>query len=120
MIKVLRSFASLLGMTAAALCWTIGFRLTPSESAISTTLALLIGLGGVGLIYDRYWHRAWILELVALPLGFYFNVTSRYFPLPSVLIAASLLVTMFAALAGKAAAARRDPDEAEGMERGKE
>jgi lipoprotein signal peptidase len=119
-MKVLRAVASLLGMTAAALCWVIGFRLSPSQSFISTTLALLIGLGAVGLLYDRYWRRSWVLELLGLPLGFYFNVTSPYFPLPSVILAGSLLLTAAAAVAGRVAPLRQNADEVEGSERNKD
>jgi hypothetical protein len=118
-VRVLQTLAALLGFTAAGLTWVIGFRVTAHESFLSTTVALLIGLGAVGLLHEVRWRWSWILELVGLFLGFYFNPISPYFPMPSVFLAGSLLLTLAVALT--APRRRRDPDEAgEGAERAKE
>ena len=121
MSRWFRTFASLLGMSAAMLTWVIGFRIGQHESFFSTTLALLIGLGGVLQAYDRHWRWAWSLEAAALPIGFGLNPISPYFPLPAVLIVASLMMVTFASLAARADAVKKAAsDEAEGMHREKQ
>jgi hypothetical protein len=74
--------AGLLGMTAGTLTWTIGFRLATVSYAGSfptTTLALLMGIGGF-LMTDRRRQRwSWILVAVSLVLGPFLRGAEVYF-----------------------------------------
>ncbi len=74
--------AGLLGLTAGTLTWIIGFPLAAVAFAASlptTTLALLLGLGGY-LMWDRRHRRwSWSLVLVALIVGPFVRGASKDF-----------------------------------------
>ena len=98
-MNILYGIAGVAALLGAMTTWLIGFRVNPHVSYIPTTLALIIGLGGVGLFQPRQRRWAWLLLLVSLPLGYAVNLTSPYFPRASLFIAASLLFALFGALA---------------------
>ena len=117
-MKILWSIAGFVGMTGGLLAWVVGFRVPQQESLITSTLALMIGMGGFWMLDRRGRRWSWILELIGLVLGFYFNFSSPYFPTPSIFIALSLLLAAMAGLLGMMQRSRRHPaDETQDMER---
>jgi hypothetical protein len=71
-VSLLWLIAGLLGMTAGTLTWTIGFRLATVSYAGSfptTTLALMMGVGGFLMTDRRHRRWSWILVLVSLVIG---------------------------------------------------
>ena len=98
-MNILYGIAGIAALLGATMTWLIGFRVNPHVSYIPTTLAIIVGLGGVWLFNPRHRRWSWILLLVSLPLGFAINLTSPYFPRASLFIGASLVLSLFGALA---------------------
>jgi len=106
--------AGLLGMTGATLTWTIGFRLAAvsyAGSVPTTTLALLMGIGGFLMTDKRYRRWSWILVLLATLAGPFLRGASDYFlEGPIEFGALSLLLAGLAALTTRG----RKPETREG------
>ena len=106
--RVLWGLAAMIGMLAALLAWILGFVVAPQVSLVSTTLALVIGLGGFWMLdaFKRRW--SWILVLLAMPVGFFLpRPAGNSYVIPALACLLSLLLAASGALVG--ATARRQP-----------
>ena len=100
-------------MLAGALTWVLGFSLPSYISYVTTTVALLLVMGGYWTLDPRKRRWSWILTLIGVFLGFAINVISPRFPLPGLLGGISLLVAM---IGGLMPPSRPQPVQGEGAE----
>jgi len=74
--------AGLIGMTGGTLTWTIGFRVAVvsfAGSVPTTTLALMMGIGGFLMTDRRHRRWSWILVLASMIIGPFLRGASEYF-----------------------------------------
>ncbi len=94
MRRAIFGVAGFSGVLAGILTWVLGFLLPQAVSVVSTTLALLLILGGYWLLDPGKRRWSWILVLLGGVLGFGINIISPHFPVPGALVALSLLAAL--------------------------
>ena len=110
-VKVAWSIAGGCALLAALATWLIGF-IQPQESFITTTLALLMGVGGFWMAEHR--RRRWGVPLVIATLGVSLFVANADTGYPLWRIPLGVTALLFALVgATMRPKPRKDPDEAE-------
>lgn len=112
-VRLMWSLAAYGVFAAAALTWINGFFIAPQAFLVSTTMALIMGLGGYGLLDVRRRRWSWILVLVMLPVGFFLpSPAGENFVVPAIIAVVGLLLAIGASVTGAAAkAAHPDSDD---------
>jgi len=109
-IRLLWGLAALFGMMAAFMTWILGFFIIPQATLVSTTLALIIGLGGFWMfdVYKRRW--SWAMVLFGVPAGFFLpKPAGNSYIIPSLTCILSLLLAASGAMVGVAKRSKHRP-----------
>ena len=113
-VRLLWGFAALTGMMAALMAWILGFFVIPQASLVSTTIALIIGLGGYWMfdVLKRRW--SWIMVLFGIPIGFFLpKPAGNSYIIPALTCLLSLILAASGAMLGASLPKAKPLDEEE-------
>ena len=110
--KIVFGVSGFSGILAGLLTWVLGFLVPSVLSYVTTTVALLLILGGYWTLDPRKRRWSWLLTVAGLVLGFYINVMSPHFTDPGLLAGLSLLAALIESLVPR----RPQPIQGEGGE----